>query len=324
MKKAILLCLAAIACAANAEVIKLDLTTATDAEGNAVKYDHITADVMDSVYSEHYTFSPFFYANDAKIMLSHLPSGNSWNGRSWEGFVLSKKNTSAGDQFECVAKGGLGGEGTPFAVGYFSEYYTNTNTDGFPSSNLVQFTGKYYPTEVYICQSSNTLKAITDGMPPARKFTDSDVLSLIITGIDDSYRETTNSVVYNLASEGKFNTGWEKVNLSSIGLCNGLSFRMTSTDANTYGINTPTYFAMDGLTISSTLPTGLSHAAEAGFAVYAHGGRFVIENADAHVEFYSLQGHRLLTTTDTQIDVTAWPDGIYIAKCGGSIVKVVK
>lgn len=314
--------MAAIACAANAETITMNLATAIDADGNVVTYDD--NDVMDSLYSTNDLFAPFFYTNDGVFLVSHLPSGESWDGTSWEGFALSKKNTATGDlmALECAAKGGLKGEGTPFLLGYYSEYFTNNSTD-YPSSNIVLFNDTYCPTEVSICQSSNTLKAITDGMPPARKFTDSDVLSLIITGIDDSYRETTNSVVYNLASEGKFNTGWEKVNLSSIGLCNGLSFRMTSTDTGTWGINTPTYFAMDGLTISNT-PTVLAQTEKSAFAAYMHDGRIEIENAEAPVEVYSLQGYRLLTTTATHIDMATWPNGIYLVKCGHTVVKIVK
>lgn len=259
MKKLFFFCAALLALSAQAEEITLNLYTATDAYGAGIEYN--TENIMDSTYSEDYAYM-FIYTNDADIMLSHLISGNSWGGTSWDGFTLSKKNTDTGNQFECVAKGGLEGEGTPFVVGYYSEYYANNNTDGYTTSNFIEFSEDYYPKEVYICQSSNTLKALKEGMTPARPFTDKDTLALIITGINKQYEEVGESVVYYLAVDGKFNQNWDKVDLSSIGLCRGISFRMTSTD-NSYGyMNTPAYFALDGLTITTEkLETGIQNTA---------------------------------------------------------------
>lgn len=259
MKKLFFFCAALFALTAQAEEITLNLYTATDAYGAGIEYN--TENIMDSTYSEDYAYM-FIYTNDADIMLSHLISGNSWGGTSWDGFTLSKKNTDTGNQFECVAKGGLEGEGTPFVVGYYSEYYANNNTDGYTTSNFIEFSEDYYPKEVYICQSSNTLKALKKGMTPARPFTDKDTLALIITGINKQYEEVGESVVYYLAVDGKFNQNWDKVDLSSIGLCRGISFRMTSTD-NSHGyMNTPAYFALDGLTITTEkLETGIQNTA---------------------------------------------------------------
>ena len=84
----------------------------------------------------------------------------------------------------------------------------------------------------------------------AKKFTDKDTLALIISGFNATYEEI-GSVTYYLAVDGKVNQNWTKVDLSSIGKCFGLNFRMTSTDMSEFGINTPTYFALDGLTIST-------------------------------------------------------------------------
>ena len=259
MKKLFLFCAAMLALSAQAEEITLNLATAVNADYAGIEYN--AENIMDSTYSTDYRWSPFIFVNDYAFMFSHLPSGNSWGGSSWEGYTFSKKNTDTGNQFECVAKGGLQGEGTPFVVGYYSEYFTNNSTD-YPSSNVVVFDEAYYPKEVYICQSSNTLKALKEGMSVARPFTDKDTLALIITGINNMYEEVGKSVVYYLAVDGKFNQGWEKVDLSSLDACNGLSFRMTSTDTGGGGINTPTYFALDGLTISTEkIQTGIQNTA---------------------------------------------------------------
>lgn len=260
MKKLFFFCAALLALTAQAEEITLNLATAVNTDGAGIEYN--AENIMDSTYSEDYRWSPFIYTNDYALMFSHLPSGSNFGGISWEGFTFSKKNTDTGNQFECVAKGGLLGEGTPFVVGYYSEYFTNNSTD-YPSSNIIVFDdNNYYPKEVYICQSSNTLKALKEGLSVARPFTDKDTLALIITGINNQYEEVGKSVVYHLAVDGKFNQGWEKVDLSFMDACAGLSFRMTSADKGQWGINTPTYFALDGLTISTEkLETGIQNTA---------------------------------------------------------------
>lgn len=260
MKKLFFFCAALFALTAQAEEITLNLATAVNTDGAGIEYN--AENIMDSTYSEDYRWSPFIFTNDYALMFSHLPSGSNFGGISWEGFTFSKKNTDTGNQFECVAKGGLKGEGTPFVVGYYSEYFTNNSTD-YPSSNIIVFDdNSYYPKEVYICQSSNTLKALKESMTPARPFTDKDTLALIITAINNQYVEVGKSVVYHLAVDGKFNQGWEKVDLSFMDACAGLSFRMTSTDKGQWGINTPTYFALDGLTITTEkLETGIQNTA---------------------------------------------------------------
>lgn len=258
MKKLFFLCAAVIAMTAQAEVITLDLTTATDMMTNPVQFQtanemhsgYSIKDVWDSTYSENWACQ-MIYCNGAKFMFSHMPSKASWGGISWEGFTVSRVAADTINPFACTAKGGLKGEATPFIIGYFSEYYTTSNTDKLPSSNIVYFDNEYYPQEVAICQNTNTLKALTEGLYPARPFTDKDTLTVIISGIDDQYQETQ-SVEYHLAVDGVFNKAWTKVNLSSIGKTWGLSFRMKSTDTGQYGINTPAYFALDGIKISDS------------------------------------------------------------------------
>jgi hypothetical protein len=43
---------------------------------------------------------------------------------------------------------------------------------------------------------------------------------------------------------------WTTVNLSSLGNAASLTFTLDSTDVGPFGINTPTYFAMDNLTVT--------------------------------------------------------------------------
>ena len=238
---------------ASAEVITMDLSTATDMASNQITYSssygngyYDVTDVWDSTYNDS-GICQFIYTNEARFMLSHIPSQNSYGGLSWEGFTLSKVSQDTANVFGCVANGGLAGVGTPYVIGYYSDWILETK--GF-SSNIILFDQAYYPEYVYICQNSNTMEAITKGMFNARAFTENDTLALIISTLNSNLEEIE-SITYFLAVDGTKNSGWVKVPLTALNQAMGLSFRMTTTDVGEYGANTPMYFALDGLTVNT-------------------------------------------------------------------------
>lgn len=250
MKKLFLLCAAALTLAVHAEDITLDLTTAFDAAGNPIAYN--TQNIWDSTYSEDGS-AQMIYANGTGVFyMTHLSGGSSWGGIYWDGFTLSKVAEEGGNNaFACMAKGGVKGESTPYIVGYYSE---NTAASLGYSTNILGFDKEYYPKEIYVCQDNNTFYSLTHGDSYAKKFTAKDTLALIISGINNLYEELT-SVTYYLAVDSVFNQAWTKVDLTPLGKCAALSFRMTSTDTGQWGMNTPAYFALDALTVSSESTT---------------------------------------------------------------------
>lgn len=260
MKRLFLLILAACSLLASAEVITMDLTTATDMLTNPVTYSNSfgdgyydCTDVWDSTYNDSGSCQ-FIYTNDARFMLSHMPSMMSYGGMSWEGFTLSKVSQDTANVFGCVANGGLAGVATPYVIGYFSEWVTESH--GF-SSNIILFDQAYYPEYVYVCQNSNTMEAISNGnVFNARPFAENDTLALIISALNASLEEAQ-SIIYYLAVDGEMNNGWEKVPLIALGKTLGLSFRMTTTDMGDFGSNTPLYFALDALTVNTEELTAL-------------------------------------------------------------------
>lgn len=246
---------------ASAEVITMDLSTATDMASNPITYSssygggyYDVTDVWDSTYNDS-GICQFIYTNEARFMLSHIPSQNSYGGLSWEGFTLSKVSQDTANVFGCVANGGMAGVGTPYVIGYYSDWILETK--GF-SSNIILFDQAYYPEYVYICQNSNTMEAITNGMFNARTFTENDTLALIISTLNNNWEEIE-SITYFLAVDGTKNSGWVKVPLTALNQAIGLSFRMTTTDIGEYGANTPMYFALDGLTVNTEPVTAVGH-----------------------------------------------------------------
>ena len=254
MKRFYFSLIAFIAVAASAEVITMDLTTATDTLSNPITFSQTPGtgyydgtDVWDSTYNDS-GICQLIYTNGARFMLSHLPSQDSYGGMSWEGFTVSKVSQDTANVFGCVANGGLAGVGTPYVIGYYSSWITESL--GY-SSNIIRFDQEYYPECVYICQNSNTMEAITNGgVFNARAFTENDTLALIISALNSSMEETK-SITYYLAVDGEKNDGWIKVPLTALGQAAGLSFRMTTTDIGQFGENTPMYFALDGLTVNT-------------------------------------------------------------------------
>lgn len=319
MRKITLFAAAMFTLAANAEVFTLDLTTATNQAGTAVAYTTDDSTVFNVNLKDTWTGTlsdaaddSFIWANNGKFRFAHSATPIY---SSWSGFTISKHASDTLSQFTCAAKGGTAGVGTPFIVGYYSEY-------GGTLSTKMSFDGEYQPQEIQICQNGYTLSSMKNGDSFAKKFTENDTLSLIIAGYDATDKET-GSVTYYLAVDGKMNEAWDKVDLSTIGACVGLTFRMTSTDNGQWGMNTPAYFALDGLKISDN-KTALHSVNANSLAVYTHNGYIEVENANAPIEIYTLQGFRLFSTTETTISTETLPAGIYVLKCGNATVKIVK
>lgn len=316
----------ALQLSAQSDVIALDLTTATDIYSNPINYETKSVSVfkgdLQNVWDSTYSiYSQVFYSNGGTFSFAHIPMGENLGGTYWDGFTLSKATSADNKQFGCAAKGGIAGEGTPFLVGYFAAFdYMSGNA----ASTTVYFDGEYYPTQVSVCQSLYTLESITNGDGFARAFTDTDTLTLIVHGLNNLYEEV-GSVKYHLAVGRKFNTAWEAIDLSSLGKVWGLAVTMTSTDGSAYGPNTPTYFALDGLKVSTTEPTSAIKTVDGdAFALVAHRDYVELRNASAPIEVYNLQGIRMLTTNEASFATTGWPCGVYIVRGNGTTAKFVK
>ena len=246
---------------AYAEQITMDLNTATNLNGNPISYSNTYGEgyydltqVWNDTYNDVDSCSQIL-TNNGVFALSHLPSGMSYGSMSWEGFTLSTVSQDTANVFGCVANGGINGEGTPYVIGYYSEWVSASQ--GY-SSNIIDFNGEYYPEYVYICQNSNTMEGITNGVFNSNPFSLNDTLALIIQALDNTMQPLATTTYY-MAVNGEKNNGWVKVPLTSLGKTQHLSFSMTTTDIGDWGSNTPLYFALDGLTINTEQPTAISN-----------------------------------------------------------------
>jgi hypothetical protein len=272
----------------------MDLSTATDLKGNPITYSQSYGEGyydLTHVWTETYNDADScrqILVNDGVFRLSHLPSGMAYGGMSWEGFTLSTVSQDTANVFGCVANGGLSGIGTPYVIGYYSDWVSSAQ--GY-SSNIIDFNGEYYPEYIYVCQNSNTFEGITNGVFNSNPFTNEDTLALIIQALDTTMQPTA-SLTYYLAIDGNKNTGWIKVPLTALGKTTRIGFAMTTTDIGTWGANTPLYFAIDGLTINTELPTSLPSNpiySNAKYHKLLRNGQLVIEYNEQYYDFLGNQ-----------------------------------
>lgn len=321
MKK-ILLAVALCVCGAvSAEEIVLDLAN----PNNPVNYDE--NGVWTNVYKDDMISSQQF-------VFSHGVT----SAISFYGFVPSKSTTitaSAGtdDQFGCMAKGGYAGEGTPFFVSYW-DTYTETTQD---LHSCEAFTpSSYYAVGCYVCNSPYVYYTIQQGNAYSKKFEQGDWFKLIVHGLDEFDTEV-GTVEYYLADyrsqnpeEWKLNNSWEWIDLSSLGRVMTIYFSLESSDTGKWGMNTPAYFCLDRLTVSTDKPSAIEETAVATVKAYYDraNSQIRVESANpVEVAVYNMNGalvmNRYVDGT-ASIDMSVYPSGVYVVRCGGYSVKIVK
>jgi hypothetical protein len=123
--------------------------------------------------------------------------------------------------------------GSNFAVIYSDAY--NPDTVKFDKQIVNGF---------FVNNTPYTVGGITtSNFPPAKQFTKDDYLVLYCIGMND--KEVVDTIEVYLAKEGKYISEWTYVDLSTLGEIDALAFRMDGSDTGDWGLNSPSYFAMD-------------------------------------------------------------------------------
>jgi len=174
---------------------------------------------------------------------------SSW--QTWSGFAYSKLNDTATQGF-----------GNQFSV------YCKTNADNkfalfyppFDGNATFSFAeNESHPIKsLDLCNTTYAALSMKNGDTYCRKFggtsgNDPDWFKVTIHGFDQS-GAATDSVTCYLAdfrsadsSKDYIMDKWLTVDVSAMGKINHLTFEFSSSDAGTYGINTPTYLCLDNI-----------------------------------------------------------------------------
>lgn len=211
--------------------------------------------------------------------------------------------------------------------------YTESTSD--TKTCEVYTSAPYYAVGCYVCNNPYVYYAIEKGNPYSTKFEQGDWFKLVAHGIDEQGTET-GTVEYYLADyrsenadDWKLNDTWEWVDLSELGQIASIYFTMESSDTGDYGINTPTYFCLDKLTVS-TEPSSVEESVAAQMKVYydRSNGAVRVESAQlVEAAVYNMSGTlvmKQLVEGSGAIDMSAYPAGVYIVRCGGYSTKIVK
>lgn len=179
---------------------------------------------------------------------------NNYNAEygSWDGFALSCSSSTSfsadnylTDQYNCCS---VIPNSKVFLVGYYSAWANSEPTIYMTASKTDLTRRSFYPLTVDITNAAYTLNSMKNGDAYAKKFEYSDYLYLYITGYKAG--KEINSIKIALAENGTMLEKWGTADLRSFGLVDEIRFRMDSSDKGEWGINTPTYFCLDNLSIA--------------------------------------------------------------------------
>lgn len=196
-----------------------------------------------------------------------------YNYESWTGWAQSNitDNTTAGytNQYSAITGAGVLGAGSNYLIA--DDYDLNDSLINFPSGTR--------PLALNITNTTYAYYSMLNGDSFAKKFTNSDWFMLRITGYDSAGAtgSATGSVDFYLAQNLKFVNSWTNVSLSGLAAnTRSLGFELTSSDSGVYGMNTPAYFALGSIQVTSVPEpsTFITTAITVGaFLIVRHRGR---------------------------------------------------
>ncbi len=277
------------------------------------------------------------FNHDAKIVTDDFVVSHAapYDGYS-NGFFASKVSAisaSGGydDQWGCMARGGISGEGTPF-LGAYWDSFSDT-----PTARVCEIVcaSPHYAVGFYVCNSPYVYYSMRQGSSFSKKFEQGDWLKLVAHGVDSDAQETGSVEIY-LADCRSENTDewtmldtWKWVNVSSLGKVASVYFTMESSDVGDYGMNTPAYFCIDRFTISTEYTTVEDNLTTPSVAWYDRQGDQVRVRTKSPiaVAVYAINGTEVwrgVADGEAVCDMSDYPTGVYVVRYGDSTIKIMK
>ncbi len=189
--------------------------------------------------------SGYYYVQNLTIgnfILSH-----SWSDYGFgEGFTYANctdSTTPGYTNLSAITADGVGG--STYFVANAGEFSTTPAMISFADGK------SYRPLECYVTNSTYAYLAMKDGNPgygTLAPFKQGDWFKLTITGY--SNETVTGRVNVWLANGTDILNTWKRVDLSGLGKVTSVKFTLSSSDNGEWGMNTPSYFCLDRLTVS--------------------------------------------------------------------------
>ncbi|WP_455496938.1 DUF4465 domain-containing protein [Coprobacter sp.] len=259
-----------------------------------------------------------------------------WGGTfSWDGFICSKQQPDLNEPsdlynpdgsvnanvvssweklpqntYAAVTGSGVKDDNSSYIFGYWNSYNNQSNIISFADGMSHKVKG------MYVTNSAINYISMKYGDSFGKKFggangTDPDYLKL--TAIGKNGDTETGSVDFYLADyrseyscDDYIITDWSWMDLSSLGEVSSIEFVLTSSDNGEWGMNTPTYFCLDGLSIDTqaTIPSAIKREEKvSSWSVYPNPAKDYIRiqgNKYEKAAIYTLNGTLVRSVSKTE------------------------
>lgn len=288
------------------DVTSADGQKATAKTQVAVKGDFMSA-TFDDIYLGENTGREPESEDDRSFSGSLMFPGQNF-GTYWNGFAFSSETSDvyeslATDQLRSAAGGAH--SGTNFCVNFPFNY------DPIIVSNAPE-TGATI-AGVYLTNTAYAYTTMAEGNPFAKKFEEGDFFKVIVTGKNSEGDEKKVELYLadfraEKAADRYILNTWEWVDLSPLGEVVELSFSFDGSDVGDWGLNTPTYVAIDDL--------GVSGPTREAFDVVIGG-----DGGEINLDDYMSETDSEATATYTVSAVGSLPEGIDL-NCEKNLITI--
>ncbi len=302
-----------------------------------------TQDVWDGIYTDSQIESQgFVFSHSAPYCEGY-----------YEGFIASKSADNkdhttdggwASNQWGCMAQGGADENGGTIAgKPYLINYYSSFSSDAKGSSYITRSdNAAFSPVGCYVCNHPWTYYGCVGNDGIAGPLADNGGFCKITFHGINTADNTEKTVDFYLAerqisdvngdgtvtADDNFTISqWTWCDLSALGSVNRISLTMESSDVGTYGMNTAAYVCLDRLTVNTQ--AGINAQRNTADRIFANNGTLCLNLSQAQsITIYNINGSVAYAAQApsgiSTISLKQLPDGIYVVRYNGGIIKFVK
>lgn len=150
---------------------------------------------------------------------------------------------------------GSTGKNSPYLVGYWAEYLEGENCEFDQRTCRIynEEGNTFKPESVMVCNNTYVMYTVLNGSDFTKEFGPGDYITLTAHGVHLDGTESEEIFYLVNIEDSDISKGvlmaWEKFDLRGLGECTGIYFTMDSSDKGAWGVNIPTYFCIDQLTV---------------------------------------------------------------------------
>jgi hypothetical protein len=210
--------------------------------------------------------------------------------------------TTASQKYHSYSNGADSGEN--FAIGKSGSEITVNGTATFST--------------IEVSNNSYAAYSMTNGDDFAKQFMSDDWFELTIEGFNNEVSTGTVKVMLADSSDSapKILETWQTVDISSLGEVSKLAFTLNSSDVGNYGMNTPSFFAVDNIIFEFT--NSLNNLKNTNLFVYPNPAttKVNIPSNIESIDIYSINGNLVLKelSPSNSIDISFLTKGVYMLK----------